>query len=249
MTRKILLSILITFCAASTFASGLKVGISADNPPMIFQQDGRIVGIEADNAKAVGGIIGQELSFVNMPFNKLIPALQAGEIDVIMSAMTITPERSDKVQFIDPYVDVGQMAITTTEKVAHFATAWSLHRDGVRVGVEPGTTGAAFADSELKHAQIKNYDNAAAAFAGLRGNEIDVYIHDAPTSWQLATSAADSDLISLYQPLTKEQLAWAVRKDDAQLATLLNNALQTMKSNGTLRYILNRWIPVTVEVR
>jgi ABC-type amino acid transport substrate-binding protein len=44
-------------------------------------------------------------------------------------------------------------------------------------------------------------------------------------------------------------LAWAVRKDDVGLAGELNSALATMKGNGTLRYILNRWIPVTVEVR
>ena len=122
-------------------------------------------------------------------------------------------------------------------------------RDGVRVGVEPGTTGARYVESELPAAQVKNYDNAAAAFSALRHNEIDVYIHDAPTSWQLATSNNDNDLISLYKPLTEEQLAWAVRKDDQQLADMLNKALNTMKSNGTLRYILNRWIPVTIEVR
>ena len=44
-------------------------------------------------------------------------------------------------------------------------------------------------------------------------------------------------------------IAWAVRKDDVRLAAMLNDALKTMKGNGTLRYILNRWIPVTVEVR
>ena len=54
---------------------------------------------------------------------------------------------------------------------------------------------------------------------------------------------------SLYAPLTNEQLAWAVRKDDEHLAQSLNVALQTMKGSGSLRYILNRWIPVTVEVR
>jgi polar amino acid transport system substrate-binding protein len=52
----------------------------------------------------------------------------------------------------------------------------------------------------------------------------------------------------MYKPLTQEQFAWAVRKDDARLADSLNVALRSMKGNGTLRYILNRWIPVTVEV-
>jgi ABC-type amino acid transport substrate-binding protein len=249
MIRTFLLLLLCTLSTGSLAAGDLKVGVSADYPPMIYKQDGRIVGIEADNAKAVGGILGQELILVDMPFAKLIPALQAGEIDIIMSAMSVTPERSELVLFTDSYMEMGQMAIMTTEKVGQFSQAWSIFRPGVRIGVEPGTTGAQFAASELKDAQIKSFNDSADAFAGLRNDVIDLYIHDAPTSWQLATTNENSDLISLYKPLTKEQLAWAVRKDDARLAESLNAALRTMKGNGSLRYILNRWIPVTVEVR
>ena len=111
------------------------------------------------------------------------------------------------------------------------------------------STGAAFAEKDLPDARVSFYADSDAAFTGLRKDEIDLYIHDAPTSWQLATSSDNADLISLYKPLTQEQLAWAVRKDDTVLAEELNTALRTLKSNGTLRYIFNRWIPVTVEVR
>jgi ABC-type amino acid transport substrate-binding protein len=249
MLRKCLLLLLYAFSAASLAAGGLKVGVSADYPPVAYKQEGRIVGLEADNAKAVGGIIGQELTLVEMPFAKLIPALQAGEIDVIMSGISVTPERSAQVLFTDAYMEMGQMAIITTDNAAKFAQPWVIFRPGVRVGVEPGTTGAEFAANELKDAQVKFFDDSVAAFAALRSNVIDLYVHDAPTSWQLATTGENPDLISLYSPLTKEQLAWAVRKDDQRLAETLNDALRTMKSNGTLRYILNRWIPVTVEVR
>ena len=65
----------------------------------------------------------------------------------------------------------------------------------------------------------------------------------------MASSAENNDLISLYSPLTNETLAWAVRNGDDRLAGELNRALAKMKASGTLRYILNRWIPVTVEVR
>lgn len=248
MIRKLLLSILLFLGAASATAAGLKVGVSADYPPMAFMESGHIVGIEADNAKAVGGVIGRELTLVNMPFNKLIPALQAGEIDVIMSAMSVTPERSKQVLFTDAFMEVGQMAIIRTDKAGQFAQPRAVYREGVRVGVEPGTTGAQFVESDLQGAQVKSFADSTAAFAALRNDEIDVYIHDAPTSWQLARSTQFNDLISLYKPLTHEKLAWAVRRDDERLAAMLNDALKIMKGNGTLRYILNRWIPVTVEV-
>jgi len=249
MFRTFLLLLWCILSAVSHAAGGLRVGVSADYPPMIYKQEGRIVGLEADNAKAVGGIMGQELTLVDMPFAKLIPALQAGEIDVIMSGMSVTPERSAQVTFTDPYMEMGQMAIITTENAAKFSQSWSIFQPGVRIGVEPGTTGAEFAATELKEAKVKFFNDSAAAFAGLRNNEIDLYVHDAPTSWQLATTGENRDLISLYTPLTNEQLAWAVRKDDQRLADALNDALRTMKGNGSLRYILNRWIPVTVEVR
>ena len=249
MFRNLVLVLVFTLGAINVMADGLRVGLSADYPPLVYKREGQIVGIEADNTRAVGKIIGQQMVLVEMPFEKLLPALEAGEIDVIMSGLSVTDERGERVTFTDAYMEMGQMAIMHKDKVAQFAQPWSVYREGVRIGVEPGTTGAAFAEGELKDAQVAFFADAEAAFAGLRNNEIDLYIHDAPTSWQLATSTQNSDLISLYSPLTDEKLAWAVRKGDDALAAELNRALAKMKSKGTLRYILNRWIPVTVEVR
>lgn len=229
-------------------ADTLRVGVSADYPPLVFQKDGHVVGIEADNARAVGEIIARKIEFKIMPFEKLVPALLAGEVDVIMSGFSVTAKRSAQVMFIDSYMRVGQMAILHRDKIARFAQPWSVYRPGVRVGVEPGTTGAAFARRELTEAEVTDYQDAPAAFAGLRADQIDLYIHDAPTSWQLATSRENSDLISLYSPMTEEMLAWAVRPGNDALAGDLNRALSVMKANGTLQYILNRWIPVRVEV-
>ncbi|WP_415355281.1 substrate-binding periplasmic protein [Halioglobus sp. Uisw_031] len=249
MLRNALLLIVFFFASLGVAAEGLKVGISTDYPPLAYKQEGRIVGIEADNATAVGAILGRKMTMVEMPFEKLIPALQAGEIDVIMSGMSVTSARGEQVIFTDSYMEVGQMAIMLMDNAGQFSQPWSIYRKGVRVGVEPGTTGAEFAKIELEEAQISYFSTPSAAFDGLRNDDIDLYVHDAPTSWQLATSQDNEDLLSLYSPLTNEQLAWAVRKDDERLAQSLNAALQTMKGSGSLRYILNRWIPVTVEVR
>ena len=249
MLHRLLLLMLFTFGAALAAADALKVGISPDYQPLAFQQDGRVVGIEADNVRAVSEIINRPMNFVPMPFDKLIPALMAGQIDLIMSGLSVTDERAQQVSFTEAYMAMGQMAIMHKDKVARFAQPWSVYREGVRIGVEPGTTGASFAETELKDAEIAYYADAAAAFEGLRKDQIDLYIHDAPTSWLLASTPENGDLISLYSPLTDEKLAWAVRKGDDALLAELNRALGLMKQNGSLRYILNRWIPVTIEVR
>jgi polar amino acid transport system substrate-binding protein len=223
--------------------------MSADYPPLHFKRDGRIMGVEADNAKAVGQVLARRVEIVELPFGELIPALQAGKIDVIMSGLSVTVQRSEQVIFTDTYLRVGQMPIMLKDKVGRFSQPWAVYREGMRIGVEPGTTGAGFAESELKDAQIEYFPNPEAAFAGLRGDVIDLYIHDSPTSWQLANTLENDDLISLYSPLTEENLAWAVSLDNPELAGELNRVLRLMKSQGTLQYIFNRWIPATVEVR
>lgn len=249
MLRAVFLPFLLLFAITPALAQGLKAGVSPDYPPLAFKQEGELVGIEADNARALASLMDKRITLVELPFAELLPALQSGKIDMIMSGFSVTDERSQQVLFTDAYMDMGQMAIVHREKIASFAQPWAIYREGVRIGVEPSTTGAAYAESELKDARIKYFTDADAAFEGLRSDTIDLYVHDAPTSWQLATAGDNNDLISLYHPLTKESLAWAVRRDDAALAAELNSALAKMKANGTLRYILNRWIPVTVEVQ
>jgi len=250
MLRRILIGLVLVVAAPLALAAGtLRVGLSPDYQPLVFKQEGRIVGIEPDLATAVSEIIGRRLVMVELPFQQLIPALLAGDIDVIMSGLSVTAERSRQVAFTDAYMQVGQMAILHRDKLAEFGQPWAIYREGVRVGVEPGTTGAAFARRDLKDAVIVEFPDAAAAFQALRDDKIDLYVHDAPTSWRLATDRDNQDLISLYSPLTEEMLAWAVRQDDAPLAGELNRALALMKGNGTLQYVLNRWIPVRIEVR
>jgi polar amino acid transport system substrate-binding protein len=250
MLRRSLLFACLFFTSSLVLAAGtLRVGMSADYPPLHFKQDGQYAGIEADNAKAVGEIINRRIKIVEMPLEELVPALKAGKVDVLMSGLSVTAERSQEVQFTNAYLRVGQMAIMHKSRLGSFSQPWAVYREGVRIGVKSGSTGAAFAERDLPDAVISEFDNSDDAFDALRNETIDMYIHDAPTSWELANGRENNDLISLYSPLTEEMLAWAVRKDDDALAAELNRALQLMRGNGSLQYILNRWIPVTVEVK
>ena len=241
--------LLLCFSASALSADAIRVGLSADYPPVHYRHEDRLVGIEPDNAVAVGKILGREIELVVLDFEALIPALTSGKIDVIMSGLSVTAKRSEQVMFADPYLRVGQMAIMHQDKIARFAQPWAIYNEGIRIGVEPGTTGEAYVLRDLKDAEISHFANPEAAFEALRADKIDLYVHDAPTSWQLANSGENDDLISLYRPLTEEQLAWAVRLGRHELLQELNKSLRIMRSSGTLSYILNRWIPVQIEVR
>ena len=101
----------------------------------------------------------------------------------------------------------------------------------------------------MPQAVVSDHTSPEQAFAALRASDIDVFIHDAPTSWRIANSGKDSDLFSLYRLLTHEQLAWAVRKDDQALLQQLNKARNALERSGKLQAIQDFWIPVKVEVK
>jgi ABC-type amino acid transport substrate-binding protein len=227
----------------------LVVGHTNDYAPLNFMRDGELVGIEVDNARAVGKVLGREVKTVVLPFAELIPALNSGKVDVVMAGVSVTPERKEQVLFVDPLLEVGQMAIILAEKAASFGNPRAIYRPGIRVGVEPNTTGERFLREHAPEAKLQHYEDSSAAFQALRAGEVDMYVHDAPTSWQLSLDRNNQDMISLFRPLTKENLAWAVRKDNTLLAARLNAVMQELHRSGRLRAIQNYWIPVKVELR
>lgn len=242
-------SFIFLLAGAGASAESLRVALSPDYMPIAFKQDGKLLGIEVDNAREVADILGRELVFVEMSTADYIDALNTGRVDVVMSGYSITPERAEQVAFARPFMEVGQMAIILADNAARFAPPQALYRAGIRIGVEPGTTGEAFVRETFSEARILNFADPESAFAALRNGAADVYIHDAPTSWNLASSRDNQDMLSLYRPLTREQLAWAVKKDNTRLLGQLNACLDRLRQNGRLGAIQNYWIPVTVQVR
>ena len=235
--------------ALTLAAKPLVVGHTSDYEPLNFMRDGKLVGIEVDSAAEVGRILGRPIKSVIMPFADLLLALDKGDVDVVMAGISVTPERQEQVTFVAPFMTVGQMAIILADNAGRYAQPRAAYREGTRIGVEPATTGERFARDQLPEAVVSQFASSEAAFTALRSNRIDMYIHDAPTSWLLAVGTANSDLLSLFRYLTSEDLAWAVRKDNTRLAAELNMALQVLQDNGRLRAIQNRWIPIQVNVR
>jgi len=226
----------------------LKVGITPNYPPLAFERDGKIVGVEPDLAEALGKQLGSKLVLVPLAWEDLPDALAAHEVDVVMSGVSVTERRKRTAAFTRPYLTVGQMVLVRTEDLARLGAPDALDRTGVRVGVQRLTTGAAYARTELPKATIVEFGSADSGIEALREKRIDAFVHDAPTVWRL-TGRFDSDpsraLAGLYRPLTKEELAWAVRKDEAgTLGAALDAALEKMRSDGTLEQVLDRWITV-----
>lgn len=229
--------------------SVLRVGLTANYPPLVEKPDGKLVGIEIDLANEVGKDLNKRMEFVEIPWDQLIPALVGGDIDVIMSGMSITAGRAQKIAFTEPYLHIGQMAITRIKEIQTLGSVTALLNAPITVGFEAGTTGETFVLTNMRNAKPQSVASIDAAIAALRSGEIDAFIHDAPTAWRIGSDPAYGDLIGLYWPLTDENLAWGVRISDQALRTALDAQIAIMKEDGRLSRITRKWIKVRVEVR
>lgn len=230
-------------------AAPLRVGLSTRYPPVAFEKDGGLAGLEVDFARGIGQELGKPVQFESMEFDDLIPALEAGKIDVIMSGMSITAKRGQSIAFAEPYLRVGQMALVRSDDFSRFAAPGSIDVDGARIGFVEGTTGARYVAGHTTKATRVAVDSAEQGVQALRDQKIDVFIHDAPTVWRVSLNPNERQLLALYQPLTEEYLAWAVRKDDPALKGALDGVVKKWKTDGRIDATVNRWIPVRVEVK
>lgn len=228
--------------------NALIVGLNPEYKPLVYKQEGKLTGIEPAMAQEVGKLLKQKVVFKEYVWSELIPALENGDIDVIMSGMSVTPERAQRIRFTQPHLEIGQMAIIRTSAIGRLSQPRSIFQAGMRIGVELGTTGEQYVKDYTLEAEIKPYQNPDEGLAALNDNEIDYFVHDAPTSWNLAQDSDWPDLMALYTPLTKEAIAWAVNKNNTALQDKLNGALSTLKASGRLNQIQYHWIPVKIEI-
>lgn len=243
----------ITIAACSQFGStkdgvpkDLRVGISPNYPPLAYKDDGKLVGVEPDFADHLAKDLGVKVTLVETTFAELIPGLLANRYDVIMSGFSVTPAREQQVSFTQPYIVVGQMAVVRTADYDRLRDPKNMNQPATRVGVVAGTTGEAYARAELSKASIKSFPRVDDAVKALRLGQVDAFIHDAPAIWDVRGRPlfSDDQLKGIYTPLTKEPLAWAVRKDDTALLQRLDATLATWKTNGTIEHVLDHWMPV-----
>jgi ABC-type amino acid transport substrate-binding protein len=220
----------------------LRVGVTPDTPPMVFKQDGQIVGLEADFARQLAQDLGRPLEFVELPWEEQIPSLLRRHTDIIMSSMTATPERQVRIAFSNSYLDSGLMALTLKRNREKFETRQAVLDTPKDVGVRRGTTGEAFVHERLTKAQPVTYTNFKDAVIDLKRGRIDVFIDDSPMIVWLA-SENDTDFVLLKEQLARQPIAWGMRIDDVELRADVDGALRRWKSDGTRRLILERWLP------
>lgn len=223
----------------------LRIGISTNMPPLVYKTGGRLQGLEIDFANQLGQYLKRQVQFVELSWDKQIPSLEAGKIDIIMSGMTITPKRAYRVAFAKPYMRSGQMLLVRMEKAGLYSTGiYSLMGNKPAIGVIKNTTGDYFITKTINRADITRFKTSEKAVQALINKDIDVFVHDAPVVCHFAALNAESRLTPILQLSNEEQLGWAVNKMDQELLQEVNEFLTTTSGNGTLQNTLKKWLPM-----
>jgi ABC-type amino acid transport substrate-binding protein len=147
-----------------------------------------------------------------------------------------------RINFTDPYLKIGLMAAIRAEDADKYDSLESIMTTYENVGVIPGTTGDVFVQRKFPHARRMAVSSAKYAALELKRRRIDVFVYDGPAiAWLVSENEAD--LAGVWEPFNTEYLAWGVRRDDQLLLQAANGILRKWKQDGTLRQVLERWLP------
>jgi polar amino acid transport system substrate-binding protein len=231
----------------------LVVGMEAAYVPYEFFKDGKIIGYDPDIIDHFVSVLGVKAQLVDTAWNGIIPALYAKKFDVIVSAMTITKERAEKVLFSMPYADASNVILLRADE-ERIKTADDL--SGKIVGVQIGSAAAGIIktfEAKLKasgkpgYADVKQYEHYPEAYQDLLNKRIDAVVNskstmmvvmkDAPGKFKILPGVSD---ITAY-------FGMAFRKEDTGFQAFANEQLAMLKKSGELTKLQEKWFGGTMD--
>ena len=226
---------------ASAPGRTLVVGTDAAYAPFESQNEkGEIVGFDMDILTAIARKAGFEVKFVNTPWEGIFNTLQQGDRDLLISAITITDERRQTMDFAGPYFDAYQLiAVKSDSKVAKFEDLKPL-----KVGVQTGTTGDEVVTKLLGKGStnIRRFESTPLALKELEAGGVDAVVADNGVVVNYVANNADARFKTVSDSaFTPEQYGIAVKKGNDELRETLNKALAEIKTDGTYNSIYTRY--------
>lgn len=221
----------------------LRVGLTGDQPPLnMTTRSGDTIGLEVDLARALAESMGAKLVLVKKPFAELLPTLERGDVDLVISGMTITTERNARVAFAGPYFVTGAAILSKDAAIANTQDLATLDDPKRRYVALAGTTSEHFVRTELSKAQLTTTNDYESAVAMVIAGQADAMIGDflacAIATWR----HPDAGLVDCASPLTAEPLGIALPPDDPLFVNLVENYLETLEETGLLTAIKAHWL-------
>jgi polar amino acid transport system substrate-binding protein len=220
----------------------LKVGMSGNQPPFnAVSKTGQPMGFDVDLARALAAAMKVKLELKAMPFGELMTALEEDKIDMVISGMEITPERTEVASFVGPYMMSGKSILTKNSVLAKVKGSDEFNRKDLKLVALQGSTSASFVSMVAPDAQlieVADYDKGVAMI--LEG-EADAMVADMPICVLSVLRYPDAGLTTLGEPLTVAPVGIAISKDDAQFLNLVDNYLDAYGKVGLLTKMRKKW--------
>ena len=204
--------------------------------PFEYVEDGEYTGFDIDLIREIAAGMGLETEIQQQGFEAIQggTAVSAGMCDLSASAVTITPERAEKLLFSDPYYDSLQ-----TLMVPEGSDIKSIDDlAGKRVGVQQTTTGAAYAQENVKNAEIIEYPGDGELFQAIQGGSIDAILQDIAVNTS-HTKEGGYNIVEEYE--TDESYGFASKKENAALIEEVNAQLAELQENGKYSEIYDKY--------
>lgn len=243
MKKLVFLAMLVLAGPAS--AETIRVGMSGSYFPFTFVEQDQLKGFEVDVMNAVAKETGDTVEFVTMGFSGLIGALESNRIDTIANQITITPERSAKFAFSQPYVFDGAQVVVKKGNEAAITGPESLKGKTVAVNLGSNFEQLLRALPYASEITIRTYDKNIEQDTVL--GRVDAFVMDRVSASQLIKEK-NLPLALAGMPFSEIQNAMPFRNDDQgrALRDRINTALAALQANGTLAEISNKWLGADV---
>jgi polar amino acid transport system substrate-binding protein len=207
--------------------------------PFQFEQGGKIVGFDVDMIDLVAAKLGVKQSIVDTPFEGIQSGedLNARKCDIAAAAMTITPEREQKLAFSAPYFDANQALLV--KKDSGIKSLDDLA--GKTIGVQSGTTGKMYAEEHTPAgAQLKDYEDLALELTSVKNGQVPAAINDIPVLLDYAKKNPELEVAAQFE--TGEKYGFGMKKGTSQeLEKVVNQVIKQAKSDGTYDKLYKKW--------
>ena len=220
----------------------LRVGTDPTYPPLMMKtKTGKIIGFEADLAHMLAQSLHAKLKFVTMPFKDLLPALQSGMVDVVISGMSITADRNRKAMFVGPYLASGQSLLTRMDSPVPLGGIKDMNKPNIKVSAAKGTTGEMAVKGLLPNATYVPAADQEAALKLLLAKKVDLVVADFPFCAVAAFRYRAQGIMGGDKAFTFEPFGIAIAPGDPLFANLLENFLLVVKGTGQMQRLQQIW--------
>ena len=220
----------------------LVVGTTGQQPPMnATNKQGALIGLDIDLAGRMAEAMGVKIKFNTMDFADLLPALEKGKIDMVVSGMTATPGRNTRIAFVGPYFVSGKGMLAKAARYADLQASEGLNAPSVTVTALKQSTSQQFAETLMPKAKLVLTDSYDDAIELILKGKADVMVADYPFCALAAYRFQDKALAAGKSPLTFEPLGIAMT-EDTLLINWVQNFLITLEGSGELKKMHEKWM-------